>query len=106
MRELARVVVTGIGMVSPLGPLPRFWQRVRAGEHGFVPIDWFDPGPTPPGTAARVRDWQPKDHIKPTSLRRMDRFSQLAFVAAKEALEDSGLNRLPPSCPIVHLLSI
>jgi len=91
MRELARVVVTGIGMVSPLGPLPRFWQRVRAGEHGFVPIDWFDPGPTPPGTAARVRDWQPKDHIKPTSLRRMDRFSQMAVSACRMALDDGAL---------------
>ena len=55
MREPARVVVTGVGIVSPLGPLSLFWDRLRAGVNGIVPIDWFDPGPTPPGTAALVR---------------------------------------------------
>ncbi len=91
MHEHARVLVTGIGMVSPLGPLALFWDRLRAGEDGFVPIDWFDTGPTPPATAARARDWQPKEHIKPTALRRMDRFSQMAVSACRMALADAAL---------------
>lgn len=95
MRELPRVVVTGIGMVSPLGPLPRFWERLCAGGNGFVPIDWFDTGPTPPATAARVRDWQPKEHIKPAALRRMDRFSQMVVSACRMALADAALAPTP-----------
>ncbi len=91
MRELPRVVVTGVGVVSPLGSLPRFWDDLRAGASGFAPIDWFDPGPTPPGTAARVRDWQPKDHIKPAALRRMDRFSQMVVSACAMAIGDARL---------------
>lgn len=95
MREQPRVVVTGIGMVSPLGPLPLFWDRLRAGIHGFVPIDWFDTGPTPPGTAARVRDWNPRDHVKPAALRRMDRFSQMVVSACRMALADARLELNP-----------
>jgi 3-oxoacyl-[acyl-carrier-protein] synthase II len=91
VRELPRVVVTGIGMVSPLGPTPRFWERVRAGANGFVPIDWFDVGPTPPATAARGREWQPREHIQPASLRRMDRFSQMIVSACRMALADAAL---------------
>jgi 3-oxoacyl-[acyl-carrier-protein] synthase II len=90
VRELPRVVVTGVGMVSPLGPLPLFWERVRAGASGIGPIDWFDTGPSPPDTAARVRDWQPKEHIKPAALRRMDRFSQMVVSACRMALADAA----------------
>jgi len=95
VRDLPRVVVTGIGVVSPLGPLPQFWAQMRAGANGFAPIDWFDPGPTAPGTAARVRDWQPKDHIKPASLRRMDRFSQMVVSACRMAVADAGIDLTP-----------
>jgi len=95
VRELPRVVVTGLGVVSPLGPLTAFWEDLRAGANGFTPIDWFDPGPTPPSTAARVRDWQPKDHIKPASLRRMDRFSQMVVSACRMAVADAQLDLSP-----------
>lgn len=95
MRDLPRVVVTGIGVVSPLGPLPQFWAQLRAGANGFAPIDWFDAGPTAPGTAARVRDWQPRDHIKPASLRRMDRFSQMVVSACRMAVADAGIDLTP-----------
>jgi 3-oxoacyl-[acyl-carrier-protein] synthase II len=95
VRELPRVVVTGLGVVSPLGTLPRFWDELRAGANGFVPIDWFDVGATPPATAARVRDWQPKDHIKPAALRRMDRFSQMVVGACRMALADARLELTP-----------
>ena len=76
MRELPRVVVTGIGIVSPLGPLARFWSELRAGADGFAPIDFFDTGSTPPRRAARVREWHAKDHIKPAALRREPRRGQ------------------------------
>ncbi len=93
--ELPRVVVTGIGVVSPLGPLPAFWEGVQRGESGITTIDWFDTGPTPPCRGARVRDWNPKAHIKPAALRRMDRLSQMIVSACRSALADAALALTP-----------
>ncbi len=95
MRERPRVVVSGIGMVSPLGPLAAFREGLRDGTSAFVPIDWFDTGPTPPSTAARVREWTPRDHIKPATLRRMDRHSQMVVSACRMALDDGRLHLEP-----------
>ena len=88
---LPRVVVTGIGIVSPLGPLPAFWDGLCSGSSALAPIDTFDPGPTPPRCAARVRDFQPKEHVRPALLRRMDRFSQMVVTACRTALADAAL---------------
>jgi 3-oxoacyl-[acyl-carrier-protein] synthase II len=90
MPEAPRVVVTGIGVVSPLGALPEFWNGLRAGASGIVPIDWFDAGPTPPRSAARVRDFDPKEHIPPAALRRMDRLSRMVVSACRMALADAA----------------
>ncbi len=95
MNALPRIVVTGLGIVSPLGPLPAFWDGLQRGADGIVPIDWFDPGPEPPQKAARVRDWNPKDHIKPAALRRMDRLSQMVVSACRSALADAGITLSP-----------
>src|SRR5882724_8295950 len=91
MPERPRVLVTGVGIVSPLGPRPAFWDGLRRGASGIAPLDAFDPGPKPPRLAARVRDWQPKDHIRAASLRRMDRCSQMVVSACRMALEDAAL---------------
>jgi 3-oxoacyl-[acyl-carrier-protein] synthase II len=88
---VARVVVTGVGIVSPLGALPAFWDGLCSGASALAPIDAFDPGPTPPRCAARVRDFQPKEHIRPALLRRMDRFSQMVVTACRTALDDAAL---------------
>jgi 3-oxoacyl-[acyl-carrier-protein] synthase II len=85
------VVVTGIGVVSPLGPLPAFWDGLCSGASAIAPIEAFDPGPTPPRCAARARDFQPKEHVKPALLRRMDRFSQMVVTACHTALADAAL---------------
>ena len=90
-----RVVVTGLGVVSPLGALPAFWDGLQRGADGVVTIDWFDPGPAPPRKAARVRDWNPKDYIKPAALRRMDRLSQMTVSACRSALADAGISLTP-----------
>ena len=87
----ARVVVTGVGIVSPLGPLPAFWDGLCSGTSAVAPIDAFDPGPTPPRCAARVRDFHPKDHIPRALLRRMDRLSQMVVTACRTALADAAL---------------
>jgi len=88
---VARVVVTGVGIVSPLGPLPAFWDGLCSGASALAPIDAIDPGPTPPRSAARVRDFQPKEHVRPALLRRMDRFSQMVVTACRTALADAAL---------------
>jgi 3-oxoacyl-[acyl-carrier-protein] synthase II len=85
------VVVTGVGIVSPLGPLPAFWDELCRGTSAVAPIDAFDPGPEPPRCAARARDFNPKDHIPRTLLRRMDRLSQMVATACRAALADAAL---------------
>jgi 3-oxoacyl-[acyl-carrier-protein] synthase II len=85
------IVVTGIGVVSPLGPLPAFWRGACAGETGVAAIAEGGGPSDAPTLAARVRDWSARDHIRPALLRRMDRCSQLAVSACRTALADADL---------------
>jgi 3-oxoacyl-[acyl-carrier-protein] synthase II len=92
-----RVVVTGLGAVTPLGnSKDEFWRRLTAGESGVGPITVFDTADFATKFAAEVKDFDPDALIGRRDARRMDRFSQLALVAAKEALEDSALNLSEP----------
>jgi 3-oxoacyl-[acyl-carrier-protein] synthase II len=89
--ERRRVVVTGVGVVSPLGTRDAFFAGLAAGRSGIGPIDWFDPGPGPCRLAFRARDWDPKRAVPPALLRRMDHVSQMVVCAAREALDDAAL---------------
>jgi 3-oxoacyl-[acyl-carrier-protein] synthase II len=84
------VVVTGLGVVSPLGPLAAFWDGLRAGASGITAVDGDRPDGTP-ALAARVRDWQAGDHVKAALLRRMDHCSRMVVSATRMALADAGL---------------
>ncbi len=87
------MVVTGLGAVTPLGNTKEeFWRRLVAGESGVAPIQAFDTTDFGTKFAAEVKDFDGEAMIGKREAKRMDRFSQLAFVAAKEALEDSKLN--------------
>ena len=87
-----RVVVTGLGAVTPLGNTrDEFWRRLIAGESGVGPITVFDASPFATQIAAEVKDFSPDDLIGKKEARRMDRFAQLAFVAAQEAIADADL---------------
>jgi len=86
-----KVVVTGIGVVSPLGPLPAFWRGLCAGETGITAIASADATSGAPRLEARVRDWSSRDHIRPALLRRMDRCSQMVVSACRTALADADL---------------
>jgi 3-oxoacyl-[acyl-carrier-protein] synthase II len=91
------VVVTGLGAVTPLGNTKdEFWRRLIAGESGVGPITVFDSTDFSTRFAAEVKDFDPEALIGKRESKRMDRFSQFALVAAKEALEDSGLNLSEP----------
>jgi 3-oxoacyl-[acyl-carrier-protein] synthase II len=89
-----RVVVTGLGIVGPLGhDVDTFWRRLLAGECGIDRISAFDPSPFDCQIAAEVKDFDPSPALpSPKELRRTDRFEQFALSAARQALLDSGLD--------------
>ena len=88
-----RVVVTGLGAVTPIGNnVEDFWAGIREGKVGIGPITKFDTTDYKVKIAAEVKDFNAKDHMDPRSARRMDPFCQYAVTAAKEALEDSGID--------------
>lgn len=88
-----RVVITGLGVVSPLGTgLEKFWSNLIAGVSGVGPITRFDATDYCTRIAAEVKDFNPGDFMDRKTARRMDRFAQYALAATRMALEDSGLN--------------
>lgn len=93
IRGPRRVVITGMGTVNPLGSrVAEFWDGLRAGRSGIGPITHFDPSPFPVRFGGEVKNFDPSAVIDARTARRMDRVSQLAVVAAAEAIADAGLN--------------
>lgn len=87
-----RVVVTGIGIVSPLGlDVPSTWDALLAGKSGVSYISAFDPEPFETHIAAEVKDFTPTDHFGRKEARHMDRFVQFAVVAGREAVQHAHL---------------
>jgi 3-oxoacyl-[acyl-carrier-protein] synthase II len=90
-----RVVVTGMGAVTPLGNnVEEFWQRLCAGESGIGTITLFDATPYQTRIAAEVHNLTLPEQIAPSSLKRIARFALLALVAAIEAWQQSGLHHV------------
>jgi 3-oxoacyl-[acyl-carrier-protein] synthase II len=87
-----RVVVTGLGAVTPLGnTYAEFWRRLIAGDCGVGPITVFDASAFSTQIAAEVKDFDAEGLVGKKESRRMDRFSQYAMAAAKEAIVDASL---------------
>jgi len=86
-----RVVITGIGAVTPLGRFPEFWEKLKAGVSGVRRIQSFDPSNLEVQIAAEVVDFDPNEYIEPKEARRMGRPSHFAVTAAMDALKDAGL---------------
>ena len=85
-----RVVVTGLGAVTPIGNnVETFWKNVKAGKVGIGEITKFDTTDFKVKLAAEVKDFNPKDYMDFKSAKRMERFSQYAVVASKEAMADA-----------------
>jgi 3-oxoacyl-[acyl-carrier-protein] synthase II len=88
-----RVVVTGLGAVTPLGnTTEESWQRLVAGESGAGPITQFDADEYPVRFACELKDFDPGVWIDRKQARRMDRFAQLIVSAARQAEQDAGLD--------------
>ncbi len=91
--ELNRVVITGMGVISPLGnDLETFWQNLLAGKSGVDTITHFDPSDFDTKFAAEVKDFQVENYMDRKEARRMDRFTQFAVAAAEEAIKDARLD--------------
>jgi 3-oxoacyl-[acyl-carrier-protein] synthase II len=93
-----RVVVTGLGAVTPIGnDAPSTWRAALAGESGIDFIRSFDASGFPVRIAAEVKDFDPSGVASPKEVRKLDRNVLLALGAAKEAVEDAGLNGFDPA---------
>ena len=88
-----RVVVTGLGAVTPIGDnVDDFWTSVKAGKIGFDHITKFDTTDYKCHIAAELKDFNPQDFMDRKAAKRMEPFSQYAVAAAKQAIDDSGLD--------------
>ena len=88
-----RVVVTGMGAITPIGnSVDSFWEGVKQGKIGFGPITYFDTTDYKCKLAAEVKDFHASDYMDKKAARRMEAFCQFAVAAAKEAIEDAGLD--------------
>jgi 3-oxoacyl-[acyl-carrier-protein] synthase II len=88
-----RVVITGMGAVTPLGnDAETFWENLTAGKGGAAPITAFDPSEYAVHFACELKDFEPTKWIEHRKARRMDRFAQMIIAAARMAEEDSGID--------------
>ena len=88
-----RVVVTGMGAISPVGnDVKTMWSNIASGKHGIGPITKFDCSGYKASLAAEVKGFDPLDYFERAESRRLDLFSQYALAAADEAMRDSSLN--------------
>ena len=93
MSDRTRVVVTGMGAVTPLGnTVQEFWDGLVAGRSGITPMTLCDPSQFPCQIAGEVKGFDPGAYVNPREARRMARFSQLALASAHMAVEDAGLD--------------
>ena len=88
-----RVVITGMGAVTPLGKsVGEFWEGLVSGRSGVGPITLCDPSPYPCQIAGEVPNFDPGEYINPKEARRLARFSQLSIAASTMAVKDANLN--------------
>ena len=94
--ELKRVVVTGLGAITPLGnDVPATWAAAVEGKSGAGPITHFDASKFKTQFACEVKGFNAADHIDRKKLRQLDLYAQYALVAARQAVEDSKLEEAP-----------
>lgn len=90
---MRRVVVTGLGAVTPIGnSVSEMWRSVEEGHCGIAPITLFDTTDRKVTLAAEVKEFNPEEKLDKKELRKMDRYTQFAMVAAKEAMEDAAFD--------------
>ncbi len=92
--EKRRVVVTGMGAITPIGTgVSEFWSGMLEGKNGVAPITKFDASKFETQFAAEIRNFDPEDYLEKKIIRRLDPFSQYALVTSDMAVADSGINQ-------------
>ena len=92
MGKNRRVVITGMGAITPIGnSVEEFWNSIKEGKTGFGPITYFDTADYRCKLAAEVKDFDPAQYMDKKSARRMEQFCQFAVAAAGQAISDAGL---------------
>lgn len=103
--ELKRVVVTGLGAVTPLGNnVPETWNALLNGVSGAGPITLFDASKFKTRFACEVKDFDASKHFDRKELRKFDRYAQFAVIAAKEAIENCGIDLEKTDCDEVGVI--
>ena len=88
-----RVVITGLGCVTPIGTgKDKFWEAIKTGKSGVAPITRFDTTDFTTKIAAEVKDFKAEDYLDKKEAKRMDRFTQYSVVAARLAIEDGNID--------------
>ncbi|WP_250278313.1 beta-ketoacyl-ACP synthase II [[Clostridium] colinum] len=88
-----RVVVTGMGVVTPVGNnVNEFWESIKNGKHGIAPITHFDTSDSKVKIAAELKNFEPEKVLDKKEIRRLEQFSIYALYAAQEAVDNSGLD--------------
>jgi len=91
--ELKRVVVTGLGAITPIGnTLNEYWNSLIEGKSGAAPITRFDSSKFKTQFACEVKGYDPSEHFDRKEVRKLDLFSQYALVATEEAMQDSNID--------------
>ena len=91
--ELKRVVVTGLGAITPLGNnVPSTWAALLEGVSGAGPITLFDASEFKTQFACQVKDFDPLKYFNAKEVRKLDRYTQFALAATQEGIADSGLD--------------
>jgi len=92
--ELKRVVVTGLGALTPLGKsVQEYWDGLVNGVSGAGPITQFDTSKFKTKFACEIKDFEPTDYLDRKEARKIDRFTQLAIIASDQAVKDAGINK-------------
>ncbi|ARV11950.1 beta-ketoacyl-[acyl-carrier-protein] synthase II [Gilvibacter sp. SZ-19] len=91
--ELKRVVVTGLGALTPIGSnIQEYWDGLSNGKSGCAPITYFDTEKFKTKFACELKNYNPQDHFDRKEARKLDRFAQYALVSSDEAIKDAGIN--------------
>jgi 3-oxoacyl-[acyl-carrier-protein] synthase II len=103
--ELKRVVVTGMGALTPIGnTLSEYWDALLSGKSGAAPIKQFDASLFKTHFACEIKNFNVEDFIDRKEARKLDQFSQYALVSASEAMADSALLESNPNCDRIGVI--
>lgn len=103
--ELKRVVVTGLGALTPIGnTVEEYWQGLVSGKSGAAPIQQYDASLFKTQFACEIKNFNVEEHIDRKEARKLDPFAQYAMVSATEAMADSGLMESNPNCDRIGVI--